>query len=491
MPKSFTFNGIRKEWLIATEGRSKPPFASIHRQTITVPGMPGAHLQRSDIQPMTINQPIGFMVKDDEHALQLKDELANWLITEEPVPLEFDDEPGRIYYAVVQNTLDDFSRFASLREGTIQFLLTDPHGYGNEQGPLEFEDDAITINNEGTAEAYPIIEATAKESSTSFMITKGDQDYFMVGQPFDIESIPVDRYPEVARYRMESTLGWSHMTSGFFLDDEVSGGTVSGSNIEVYNGTSFRPSGFGSGFSGWYGPAVRRSFPTSVQDFRFVLGTAIFNNGNGVGKVMAIFLDEDDDIVCSIGLINSRLGSKNVRVLARMNDGDNIRRRRIMDYQGDTGPESTVFNGHPLNIEIKREGTSFSARTWQVKGGVPVARHSDSFVDDNPDFQRPVRQVVLFFARYGQTPVFPMYIYGLRINESNLLTEDDIPYICHEGDTIRIDSQNEVIMINDDEATQLKDFGSNYFLLDKGENHLLTYPMGAFDTIIKWKNRYK
>jgi hypothetical protein len=46
-------------------------------------------------------------------------------------------------------------------------------------------------------------------------------------------------------------------------------------------------------------------------------------------------------------------------------------------------------------------------------------------------------------------------------------------------------------MINDDEATQLKDFGSNYFLLDKGENHLLTYPMGAFDTRVSWRSRYK
>jgi hypothetical protein len=126
-----------------------------------------------------------------------------------------------------------------------------------------------------------------------------------------------------------------------------------------------------------------------------------------------------------------------------------------------------------------------------VRDGIAHARHEETIIDDDPKFQRPIRQVVLFFARYGSTPVFPMRIYGLRVHESNLLTEDDIPYICHEGDTIRVDSKNEVIMINEDEATHLKDFGSNYFMLDKGENHLLTYPMGAFDTKLSWRDRFK
>src|SRR5699024_10594334 len=101
--ESFTFNGIRKDWLYIREGREKAPFAPLTRNTIKVPGMHGAYLQSTDVEPIVINQPIGFRV-DHNNELSFKDELASWLVTTDPVPLVFDDEPGRTYYAVVQNT---------------------------------------------------------------------------------------------------------------------------------------------------------------------------------------------------------------------------------------------------------------------------------------------------------------------------------------------------------------------------------------------------
>ena len=492
--KSFTFNGIKKSWIIMRQGREKAPFASLTRNVLTVPGMPGGYLQSTDIEPLIINQPIAFFASDDEHALQLKDELAAWLVTDEPAPLQFDDEPGRTYYAVVQNTLEDFEKFVELRQGTIQFLCLDPFAYG----PVyqsEFENDAVTAVNEGTAEAFPIIEATAKESVTSFMVTKGEQDYFMVGRPFDIDLDVIEQYPEVARWNMDTLTGWSHVTEGFFLDDEVTGGTVSGSNIEVVgSGGSFTPVSYGSPRSGWYGPAVRTSLPQAVGDFSITLGCQANNNGNGIGKVMAIFLDENDDIVASIGLINARMGTQNVRVLARMNDGQNIVRRRVMDYPGDTGPESTVFSRRSLNIRLRREGNKFEAYTWQVReDGTPHARHGETIIDDTPEFQRPIHQVLLFFARYENYPVFPMYIHGLRVHENNTLLMDEsmIPYIAHEGDQIRIDSKNEIVSINGEPATHLKDFGSNYFTLSPGVNHLFVFPENSFETVVKWQERFK
>jgi predicted phage tail component-like protein len=90
----------------------------------------GARLRSTDVDPLPISQPVGFRVKDDEHALQIKDELAAWLITEEPAPLQFDDEPGRTYYALLQGTIEDFDKFVNQRKGTLNFLCLDPYGYG-------------------------------------------------------------------------------------------------------------------------------------------------------------------------------------------------------------------------------------------------------------------------------------------------------------------------------------------------------------------------
>src|SRR5690625_7908157 len=133
--------------------------------------MSGAHLAGSRAEVMRVEQPVGFVVKNDEHALQIKDELAEWLITNEPVPLTFDDEPNRTYYAVIEGTIDDFDRFVNQRSGVITFLLPDPYGYGNEK-TYELPSDIEMIENNGTAPSDPIFELAAKEKSTFAMASR-------------------------------------------------------------------------------------------------------------------------------------------------------------------------------------------------------------------------------------------------------------------------------------------------------------------------------
>ncbi|SHI02554.1 hypothetical protein SAMN05421807_1355, partial [Virgibacillus chiguensis] len=59
MPKkSFTFNGVRKPWLHMTRGRTKPLFTPVQRNVLTVPGMPGGHIESSQIEPISFIQPI-------------------------------------------------------------------------------------------------------------------------------------------------------------------------------------------------------------------------------------------------------------------------------------------------------------------------------------------------------------------------------------------------------------------------------------------------
>src|SRR5699024_12075812 len=104
------FNGVKKNWLVIGRNRRKAPFAAINRSLITVPGMDGGYLSRSRSDALIIEQPIFYYSDSDTHALNLKDELAEWLYTREPAPLEFEDEPWRVYYAFVQNTLADFAK---------------------------------------------------------------------------------------------------------------------------------------------------------------------------------------------------------------------------------------------------------------------------------------------------------------------------------------------------------------------------------------------
>src|SRR5699024_7160359 len=192
--KSLTFNGIRKDWIILAKGREKAPFSPIVRNLIdNVPGMDGAYLESTKIDPLLISQPIVFETKGDANALELKDELASWLYTDRAVTLNFDDEPDRIYYAVVQNTLADFEKISQFRRGTIEFLVLDGYGYGPEQS-YNLEDIAM-VENKGTSPADPIFELTAKKKSTFAMVSLGadeDSEYNLIGTPADVDEKIVD-----------------------------------------------------------------------------------------------------------------------------------------------------------------------------------------------------------------------------------------------------------------------------------------------------------
>src|SRR5690625_3224128 len=135
--------------------------------------MTGAHLSQTDTQVRVISVPV-FLLADDMSDLQkIKEDMAEWLIHDEPKPLIFKDEPGRTYYAVVDGSLD-LDELVRWGDGVITFICPDPYKYGEEK-TVEFSEDSTVIENNGTAPAKPIIELTAKEKSTFAMVTLGDE----------------------------------------------------------------------------------------------------------------------------------------------------------------------------------------------------------------------------------------------------------------------------------------------------------------------------
>ncbi|WP_054859140.1 distal tail protein Dit [Gracilibacillus sp. JCM 18860] len=299
--ESITFNGIRKDWLYIERGRKNPPFAARRRNLLTVPGYPGGYLRSTEIQPLPIEQPVGFRIKDDADALAKKDELAEWLLTEKPVPLEFDDEPGRIYYAVVQNTLDDFEKMAVLRSGTIQFLCPDPYAYGPE---IQFTapSDYFSITNNGTAEAEPIFEFEVKEPVTFALIQNQFNEYNMIGRPINEGDIPVKPYDRIANLTLGTKNGWSDLTAGQVLSGGIVGGQM------TTTGASFEAETFGTNPNGWVGPAVKRSFSETLQNFAIDIAVTSRNTQGITGKLQALLLDAADNEIATMTLIDGTIG---------------------------------------------------------------------------------------------------------------------------------------------------------------------------------------
>src|SRR5699024_8154600 len=138
----------------------------------------------------------------------------------------------RTYYAEVEGTVEDFEKFVDQRKGVITFLCSDPYSYGEEQTiTFPFGFPVRTITNEGTAIAKPIIEMTAKESTTYALVQNQDDTlnidgesypkYLMIGRPHEVDQTPFEKYQRRFHANGSNLVGWSDASNS-----DIDGGTV-------------------------------------------------------------------------------------------------------------------------------------------------------------------------------------------------------------------------------------------------------------------------
>ncbi|MCA1021790.1 distal tail protein Dit [Halobacillus litoralis] len=477
MRKSFTFNGIRKPWLHMTRGRNKPPFAPIKRNLVKVSGMPGAHLGGTEIEPVSFGQPIAFKYKDDAHDMQLKDELASWLITDYPASLEFDDEPGRTYYGYVQNTLDDLGKMARLREGTIQFLCLDPFGYGEEDEEYLPSDRAVLIDNIGTADASPTFELDVLKKITYALVAKDDSEYMMIGRPFDVDNQEYEKYETVMFDDASSTTGWTAANAG-----EING-TIAGSMSS--NGYRFQTVDYGVG-SSWHGPAIKQGLSDPVSDFR-VETKMTFRNTEAadIGRAEVYGLDVNGNQLFKLAMKDILGGKRQSFGEARVGGG--VTNHFLISESGDKGWEWNEFEGV---LRIEREGREWKAYIAQITDGSHTAsRTSDVWTDHQGRFTAELAQVVVHTAKNGTYQAPNQGIDSVRVEKINH-RHTGVPYIAGPGDRISFDHKTEEIFINGELRKDLKNLGAHHFLLPPGYNTLSLLPSGGVQGVVKWKPTY-
>lgn len=92
-------------------------------------------------------------------------DIAAWLNPYDgPGELIFDDEPDKKYYAVITDNTDFEGMFIK-RVAEIEFLCPDPFAYAISETVATISGNSLNINNDGTAETFPVIEITADGSA--------------------------------------------------------------------------------------------------------------------------------------------------------------------------------------------------------------------------------------------------------------------------------------------------------------------------------------
>ncbi|PHG55908.1 distal tail protein Dit, partial [Bacillus toyonensis] len=289
---TFAFNKQRKKYIQIAKGWSPPTWAPLKRNFFKTPGYPGARLLGTETDSRPLPVPVGIIVPDGTDLETLKEEIADWLITEQPVELVFDVKPDRTYIAVIDEdfNVDDF---VSLGKGTLKFICPMPYKLGpirNAKAKLEPNNIIKTdVLNEGSVFSEPKFKIQVENPSTFIdIINKNGNQHFRIGYPVKIDETPISRYELVMHDKANSLVGWTEVGKDFVSDYGIVAGKM------IADGARIIASDYGQG-QFWHGPAVKRSITGGpLQDFTLDAIVECRNlNPATMGRVELYLLDEN------------------------------------------------------------------------------------------------------------------------------------------------------------------------------------------------------
>lgn len=476
---SFTFNGIKKGYLRALVGIERPAWAPIEEEIIEIPGRAGGIITEEKIKVRRLNIPVRVYKKGFASLEDVEEDLAAWLITNEPKPLTFSHKPDRTYYAKVTGelVLDEYPEWG---EGVISFLCPDPYKYGPEI-PLKLPSDHTTFTYNGTADGYPVFELEVETPVTMAMIQNQDNEFMMIGKPYDITTQqPFISEEKVMRHEMDNLIGWT-------APDSVEDGVVAGSMAS--DGYRVMPQSYGTG-TDWHGPALKTSIPGGpLQDFKLEAIVEFWNTnhtGDKVGKLEVDLLNDTGKVIARVALADTQFGSN--LTIGQARAGSKDLNHYMINYGGDI---PGVWNNFYGLLRILRRGNYWEAYITLMDP--KTNRHHTSkwvsWVDTDSVIMDQVAQVQIYMAQFANNTPVDMGLHHIDIWKYNK-NQVGVPYIAQIGDVITFDHQNGTILLNGEDRMDLKNFGATFFKLKKGKNQLSVIPANSFKVTCKYRERF-
>ncbi|MEK5246125.1 distal tail protein Dit [Bacillus sp. FSL R9-9530] len=485
---SFTFNNIRKDYIQMLVGRKRPSWAPIKRNLVRVPHRPGAFFINTETEERRIDVPLVIKAKKDMADLQkLKEDLANWLVTEEPVELIFDDEIDRTYLAVIDGELD-LDELVSRGKGVLTFVCPMPY----KLGPTQTEDFKLdgrgliaNVQNKGSVESNPIVEVEISKPST-FLDVWNEMNYFRIGYPLKADQVPVERNQRVMWDEMSTTVGWTNVPK---TEDMTGGG-----KFRVDGGSRLIPEYLGDPqVKGWHGCIAKKNIPQGpLQDFIMQAYVGVRSlHWDQMGRVEIGLLDENSDYV-------ARISMSDVQWEAEQNSGfasvGNSKKPGGQVFINETGDHPNTWNQYRGRLWLARTGNRWEAYISRFKDGTEID-DSERFVvwiDENNVNMAKVAQVQISICQFSNNMFSQnMSIDDLKIWKVNMNTQSNPPYIFDVGDKVAIDTERSLVTINGKNAINLKDIFCDYPVVHKGLNKLEIMPSTVGTAKVTYRERFR
>ncbi|MED0888977.1 phage tail family protein [Bacillus mycoides] len=486
---SFTFNNVRKDYIQMLVGRKRPSWAPIKRKLVRVPHRPGAFFINTETEERRIDVPLVIKAKKDMADLQkLKEDLANWLVTEEPVELIFDDEIDRTYLAVIDGELD-LDELVNRGKGVLTFVCPTPYKLGAKQS-VDFKVDGrglvANVQNKGSVESNPIIEIEVEKPSTFLDVWNGE-DYFRIGWPLSVNQIPVERNQRVMWDEMSKTVGWTAVPNA---EDMIGGGA-----FRVDAGSRLVPSYLGeTNIIGWHGCIAKKNIPQGpLQDFIMQAYVGVrSSHPDQMGGVEIGLLDENSDYVARISMNDVHWQAEQNTGFAKLGNKKKPNGERVLINE--PGNHPTTWNQYRGRLWLARTGNRWEAYIskflWNTEKD-----DSERFVvweDENNVNMDKVAQVQISICQFSNNMFCTdMSIDDLKIWKVNMNTQDNPPYIFDVGDKVVIDTERGLVSINGKKAINLKDIFSDYPVIQKGTNKLEIMPSDVGIAKVTYRERFR
>ncbi|HDR8170456.1 TPA: phage tail family protein [Bacillus thuringiensis] len=495
---SFTFNNQRKSFVQIEYGWKKPAWAPLRRNLLQVPNYPGARLLNTQTEIRVIPVPVGIIVPDGFDLETLKEEIADWLITDQEAELKFDSEPNRTYLAVVDDGFDP-DEFVTLGKGVIKFICPMPYKLGSTK-TSEFLQNWSTettayLENKGSVEAPPIIEMTVKKPSTFLDVWFGEytsnRDYFRIGSTLSINDNPVQEDERLLWTEMNTTVGWT--------DAVQIGNMKSTGRFKVNDGKfAFEVGEWGEQKNSKFtGPIWKRSIPGGpLTDFKAeICVTLIAKNYWEMGRVSMFLLDEQGEIVADVNMNDLYWTAKQTHAFARIGDVSQQNNTRKMFDSGGSG--NTAFNDFYGRMAIARRGKKWSVYFARFRDGTEIDDYKavEFFTDDEKNPMtvtgRRVAQIAIGIQRWSTSdPTNLMRIDDLKVWKINKVSDGSKPYLVDTGDKVVIDTERSLVTINGKNAINVKDIFSEFPKIIRGHNRIDIMPPDVTATI-SFRERYR
>lgn len=434
-------------------------------EILQVAGQYGGYVQDIIYPPRKIHQEILIAAESPEELRKVIEQLNRILHRKETVPIQFGDELDRTYYGLYSGVTPGYEE-KGFHKATISFLCPKPFKY-SEPDIYRIQNGMANLNNTGTVETPPYVKVLVKAPIT-YLDVFNDENYKRIGRPLDEGDFAIDAQTVILDNPLSSEVGWTE------TDAVVDGGEKGGS-IEA-NGYSFRAVSYGTGAE-WHGPAQKTSLSEPLIDFMLEV-KIIFENPSiaARGRLEWYLLDDQGQFVGKVAMKRVGGGAYGNRAEIRLGDATG---EFIISSAGQKGIEWRDFRGV---LRIGRIGNIWTGYVAQVDDltGRHTSRSSVEFIDADYKFTRNLSQVQVHFGQSGTTPVTEMYATHIKVVRINPPSAG-VPYIAYQNDTIEMDFDNGLIILNGEPVEVEEDLGGDFFDVPKGKSQLLIEPAESLD----------